>query len=151
MRAVIQRVKEARVEVDGEVTGRIGQGLLIFLGIHKEDSEVDAEYLIGKFLELRIFSDTEDRMNLSVRDVEGGVLLVSQFTLYGDTRKGRRPSFDQAAKPDRARELYDYAVAQTRARHPVVATGVFQASMQVHSVNDGPVTFICESVRQTTH
>jgi D-aminoacyl-tRNA deacylase len=145
LRLLIQRVKEARVEVDGSVTGAIGPGLLVLLGIAKGDTAKEADYLIDKMLGLRIFPDAESKMNLSVADTAGGVLIVSQFTLYGDVRKGRRPSFDAAAPPEQARQLYEYFVEQTRLRHPGVETGVFQAMMAVHLVNDGPVTILCES------
>jgi D-aminoacyl-tRNA deacylase len=145
LRLLIQRVKEARVEVDGSVTGAIGPGLLVLLGIAKGDTAKEADYLIDKMLGLRIFPDAESKMNLSVADTAGGVLIVSQFTLYGDVRKGRRPSFDAAAPPEQARQLYEYFVEQTRLRHPGVATGVFQAMMAVHLVNDGPVTILCDS------
>ncbi len=145
MRLLIQRVKEARVEVDGSVAGSIGPGLLVLLGIAKGDTAKEADYLIDKMLGLRIFPDAEYKMNLSVADTAGGVLVVSQFTLYGDVRKGRRPSFDAAAPPEQARELYEYFVAQARLKHPRVETGVFQAVMAVHLVNDGPVTILCDS------
>ena len=145
MRLLIQRVKEARVEVDGSVTGAIGPGLLVLLGIAKGDTPKEADYLIDKMLGLRIFPDAGHKMNLSVADTAGGVLIVSQFTLYGDVRKGRRPSFDAAAPPELARELYEYFVEQTRRKHRQVAAGVFQAMMSVHLVNDGPVTILCDS------
>jgi D-tyrosyl-tRNA(Tyr) deacylase len=145
LRLLIQRVSQARVEVDGEVVGAIGPGLVVFLGIARDDTARDADYLVDKMLGLRIFPDAEYRMNRSVAETGGAVLVVSQFTLYGDVRKGRRPSFDAAAPPDQARALYDYFVEQVRRRHPHLQTGVFQARMAVHLVNDGPVTLLCES------
>jgi len=145
MRAVIQRVKEARVEVDGQVTGAIGKGLLVLVGIARTDTTREADYLVDKIAGLRIFPDQAGKMNLSVTDAGGALLVVSQFTLYGDVRKGRRPSFDQAAPPEQARALYDYFVQAARARLPRVETGVFQAMMAVHLVNEGPVTLVCET------
>lgn len=145
MRAVVQRVSSARVEVAGEVTGAIGPGLLVLLGVASDDTDADAAWLAEKILGLRIFPDAEGKMNLGLLDVGGSLLVVSQFTLYGDTRKGRRPSFDQAAAPGEARRLYELFVGEARARRVRVETGVFQAMMQVHLVNDGPVTLICES------
>jgi D-tyrosyl-tRNA(Tyr) deacylase len=142
---VIQRVKEARVEVDGQVTGAIGAGLVILLGVAKTDSHQDADYLIEKILNLRIFPDDSGKMNRSLLEVNGGLLIVSNFTVYGDCRKGRRPSFDLAADPEKAQDVYQYFVERAR-RSPVsVATGVFRASMSVYLVNDGPVTLSCES------
>jgi D-tyrosyl-tRNA(Tyr) deacylase len=145
MRIVIQRVKQARVEVDGQVTGVIGPGLLVLLGIAKTDSERDAEYLAEKVLHLRIFPDSDGKMNLNIAEAGGSLLVVSQFTLYGDCRKGRRPSFDLAASRLGASRLYQYFVSAARKSAVPVETGVFQASMQVHLVNDGPVTIICDS------
>jgi len=145
MRVVIQRVKHARVEVDGQVTGAIGPGLLVLLGIAKADSEGDAEYLLEKVLHLRIFPDKDGKMNLNVAEAAGSLLVVSQFTLYGDCRKGRRPSFDLAAGPQEAGRLYEYFVNIARKSTVPVETGIFQAAMQVHLVNDGPVTIICDS------
>lgn len=145
MRIVVQRVRQARVEVDGAVTGEIGVGLLLLIGIAKPDTESDAEYLADKVANLRIFSDDEGKMNRSVRDIGGGLLLVSQFTLYGDCRKGRRPSFDAAASPEQARRLYDYFVERCRMSGLKIETGIFQAMMSVYLENDGPVTLICES------
>ncbi|MEO8026679.1 MAG: D-aminoacyl-tRNA deacylase [Bryobacteraceae bacterium] len=145
MRALIQRVREARVEVDGSVTGAIGPGLLILLGVAKEDDEAAAQWLVDKIAGLRIFEDAGGKMNVSVAETGGSLLVVSQFTLYGDTRKGRRPSFDAAAPPDIARRLYEFFVERARATGMRVETGVFQATMQVHLVNDGPVTLICDS------
>jgi D-aminoacyl-tRNA deacylase len=145
MRAVIQRVTEARVEVNGEVTGTIGKGLLVLLGVGKGDTEPDADWMLDKILNLRIFEDEAGKMNLSLLDVRGGLLVVSQFTLYGDTKRGRRPGFDQAARPDDARLLYEYFVTRARASGLAIGTGVFQAHMAVSLCNDGPVTLICES------
>jgi D-tyrosyl-tRNA(Tyr) deacylase len=145
MRIVIQRVKQARVEVDGHVTGAIGPGLLVLLGVAKTDSERDAEYLVEKVLHLRIFPDSAGKMNRNVAEAGGSLLVVSQFTIYGDCRKGRRPSFDLAASPQQAVVLYEYLVSAMRKTGVPVETGVFQASMQVHLVNDGPVTLICDS------
>ncbi|MBY0505584.1 MAG: D-tyrosyl-tRNA(Tyr) deacylase [Bryobacteraceae bacterium] len=147
MRIVLQRVREARVEVDGQVTGAIGQGLLLLVAVGAGDTEKDADYLVTKTLGLRIFTDEAGKMNLSVQDVHGSILVVSQFTLYGDLRKGRRPSFDRAAPPDLARNLYEYFVRQLQATGVPVATGIFQADMQVHLVNDGPVTFIYDAAK----
>jgi D-aminoacyl-tRNA deacylase len=145
MRVVLQRVKSARVEVDGAVTGAIAHGLLVFIGIRRGDVEKAADYLVEKISTLRVFHDENGKMNRSVRDAAGGLLLVSQFTLYGDCSRGRRPSFDDAAGAAEARLLYEYFVARARQTGIPVATGVFQASMSVHSENDGPVTLICES------
>jgi D-tyrosyl-tRNA(Tyr) deacylase len=145
MRIVIQRVKQARVEVAGQVTGAIGPGLLALLGIAKTDSERDADYLAEKVLAIRIFPDNDGKMNRNVAEAGGSLLVVSQFTLYGDCRKGRRPSFDLAARPEEAEQLYQYFVSAARKGSVPVETGVFQASMQVYLVNDGPVTIICDS------
>jgi len=145
MRVVIQRVKQARVEVGGQVTGAIGPGLLVLLGIAKTDSERDVEYLAEKVLGIRIFPDSDGKMNRNIEEAGGSLLVVSQFTLYGDCRKGRRPSFDLAAHPQEAARLYEYFVNTARKSAVRVETGIFQASMQVHLVNDGPVTIICDS------
>lgn len=145
MMSVLQRVREARVEVDGEVVGRIGPGLLVLVCAERGDTEAEADRLLAKLLKLRIFADSAGKMNQSVQDVGGGLLLVSQFTLAADTRGGNRPSFTSAAAPDEGRRLYDYVVAQARAAHPVVETGRFAADMQVHLVNDGPVTLLLET------
>jgi D-tyrosyl-tRNA(Tyr) deacylase len=147
MRIVIQRVKEARVEAEGRVTGSIGTGLLVLVGVAKTDSYQDADYLVDKVLGLRIFPDDSGKMNRSVLDVNGSLLIVSNFTLYGDCRKGRRPSFDLAADPERAQELYQYFVSRARTAAITVETGIFRASMSVHLVNDGPVTLSCDSAR----
>jgi len=147
MRAVVQRVKEARVDIAGETAGAIDNGLLIFLGIGEEDSEKDAEYLADKIANLRIFSDENDLMNLSLLDTGGSALVVSQFTLWGDCRKGRRPSFAKAARPERAKELYEYYIELLKQRDLKVATGRFQEMMDVHIVNDGPVTLLIDSAK----
>ncbi len=140
MISVLQRVRQARVEVSGEIVGQIEQGLLVLLCAEQGDTEKEADKLLAKMLKLRIFSDDAGKMNLSVQDVGGGLLVVSQFTLAADTKGGNRPSFTGAAAPDEGRRLYDYFVAQAKAAHPVVQTGQFAADMQVHLVNDGPVT-----------
>ena len=145
MRVVLQRVSEAKVTVDGEIAGAIGPGLLILLGISRTDTRRDCEYLAGKVTGLRIFMDDNGKMNRSVTDLGGSLLVVSQFTLYGDCRKGRRPGFDAAADPETARQLYEYFVAILRERSIPVETGIFQASMKVSLVNDGPVTLIVDS------
>jgi len=146
MRAVLQRVIRASATVGGEVVGEIGAGLLVLLGVSRSDTERDAEYLAGKVTQLRIFNDESGRMNRSLLDVGGELLVVSQFTLYGDTQKGRRPSWDEAAPADLARNLYDYFTEYTRSLGVRrISTGVFQAHMIVELVNDGPVTLICES------
>lgn len=148
MRMVVQRVSEARVEVEGKVTGSVGKGLLVLLGVARDDTERDAEFLAEKTVGLRIFPDEEGKMNRNVLEAGGGVLVVSQFTLYGDVRKGRRPSFDEAAPPELARRLYNYYVEILRGKGASVETGVFQAMMKVHLVNDGPVTILCDSPRR---
>lgn len=147
MRAVVQRVREASVSVDGQIVGQIAQGLLVYLGVAAGDGPADIEYVVSKVRDLRIFSDTDGKMNRSVVDVAGSVLLVSQFTLGGDVRKGRRPSFDGAEKPDVARERYTETLAALRATGLPVSAGVFQADMQVASINDGPVTILLDSSR----
>jgi D-tyrosyl-tRNA(Tyr) deacylase len=147
MRAVVQRVSSARVEVGHAVTGSIETGLVVLLGVGQGDTESDAGYLAGKIAGLRVFPDEAGKMNRSVAECSGALLVVSQFTLYGDCRKGRRPSFDGAAAPDHANRLYEYFVAQARAHGLRVETGVFQASMAVHLVNDGPVTLLLDSSR----
>jgi D-aminoacyl-tRNA deacylase len=145
MRVVVQRVTKAAVEVDGAAVGEIGLGLLVLLGVAKGDTARDADYLAAKVSQLRIFEDDAGKMNRSVGEAGGAMLVVSQFTLYGDTRKGRRPGFDAAALPEDARVLYEYFVEAVRRTGLRVETGVFQADMAVSLVNDGPVTFIVES------
>jgi D-tyrosyl-tRNA(Tyr) deacylase len=145
MRVVVQRVTQARVEVDGNVTGEIGAGLLVLLGVAKSDSAADAEFLVEKIVNLRIFPDDDEKMNRSLLDTGSALLVVSQFTLYGDCRKGRRPSFDLAAPAEQARALYDYFVSKARQTEIRVETGVFQANMAVSLTNDGPVTLVIES------
>jgi len=140
MLALLQRVKQARVEIDGQTVGHIGVGLLVFVCAERGDSEPVAERLLAKILKLRIFSDEAGKMNRSVQDVNGGLLIVSQFTLAADTTGGNRPSFGAAAAPDEGRRLYDYFVDRARAAHPQVQSGRFGADMQVHLLNDGPVT-----------
>lgn len=145
MRLVIQRVREASVIVDGSTVGAIRTGLSVFIGVAKSDTEEDAEYLVDKLLGLRIFADQDGKMNRNIEEAGGSLLLVSQFTLYGDCRKGRRPSFDAAASLEQALSLYNRFVELARKSHVRVETGVFQASMQVHLVNDGPVTILIDS------
>lgn len=140
MISLLQRVRQARVEVDGQVVGAIGAGLLVLVCAERGDTEAEADKLLAKMLKLRIFGDEGGKMNRSVQDVGGGLLIVSQFTLAADTSGGNRPSFGQAAAPDEGRRLYDHFVAQARAAHPVVQTGRFAADMKVQLVNDGPVT-----------
>jgi len=142
MLGLLQRVKHASVTVDGDVTGAIEQGILLLLGIEKNDTEATVEKLVDKVLAYRLFADENNKMNCNVQQIQGGVLVVSQFTLAADTRKGLRPSFSCAATPDHAKTLYDYFVAHMRTKHPTVATGIFAADMQVSLVNDGPVTFM---------
>ena len=144
MRAVLQRVSRAKVTVDGEITGAIGQGLLVLLGVGTGDIAADATYLLDKIVNLRIFNDEDGKMNRSVIDVSGGLLVVSQFTLYADTRRGRRPSYIGAAPPEDTNRLYEFFVESARG-HVRVATGRFQAMMDVELVNDGPVTIILDS------
>ncbi|MGZ5481641.1 MAG: D-aminoacyl-tRNA deacylase [Pyrinomonadaceae bacterium] len=145
MRAVIQRVTRAKVSVDGEVIGEIGNGLVVLVGIARDDTKVEAAYLVDKMANLRIFDDEDGKMNLSVKDVGGALLIISQFTLYGDVRRGLRPSWIDAAPPEVAGPLYDFFVRQARSTVDEVATGKFQAMMQVELVNDGPVTILVDS------
>jgi D-tyrosyl-tRNA(Tyr) deacylase len=144
MKALIQRVIQASAETYGEQLASIGKGILIFLGVEKGDTEAEANYLADKILNIRIFADEEDKMNLSVMDIKGELLAISQFTLAGDLRKGRRPSFDTAASPQRAEELYLIFVEKLKESNLRVATGRFQTMMQIHLINDGPATFILE-------
>lgn len=145
MRAVVQRVSRASVTVDGEITGKIGKGLLVLLGVSTDDEESDAVYLLDKIINLRIFEDAGGKMNLSLVDTSGELLVVSQFTLYGDTRRGRRPSYIEAAAPEKANQLYEFFVAEARKQIGRVETGRFQAMMDVELVNDGPVTILLDS------
>ena len=145
MRVVIQRVKNASVEIDNKVNGKINTGFLVLLGISSTDTKQDVDYLVKKVVNLRVFSDENDKMNLSLKDVNGELLVISQFTLYGNCREGNRPSFIEAAKPDVAIPLYEYFVEECRKQIPVVETGIFGADMKVSLLNDGPVTIIIES------
>ncbi|HXM65511.1 MAG TPA: D-aminoacyl-tRNA deacylase [Candidatus Acidoferrum sp.] len=145
MRAVVQRVSRAQVTVEGDVTGQIGLGLLVLLGVGREDSEADASYLAGKICGLRVFEDDQGKMNRSAQEVGGAVLAVSQFTLYGDVRRGKRPSFDDAAPPDQARQLYEFFVQQIRSTGLRCETGRFQEMMHVELANEGPVTILLDS------
>ena len=145
MRAVVQRVKEAKVVVAGKTVGEIGQGLLVFLGVEQTDGVEDAEYLVSKISQLRIFKDNEQKFNLSLIDIKGAMLVVSQFTLLGDCCKGRRPSFSDAAPPEKAQELYEYFISLVAKGNIPVASGEFQAMMDVSLVNDGPVTMLLDS------
>jgi D-tyrosyl-tRNA(Tyr) deacylase len=145
MRAVVQRVSRAQVAVNGEITGQIGSGLLVLLGVGRDDANADATYLVEKIAGLRVFEDAQGKMNLSVQEVGGSVLAVSQFTLYGDVRRGKRPSFDAAAPPEKARQLYEFFVDQIRAAGLRCETGRFQEMMKVELVNEGPVTILLDS------
>ena len=145
MRAVVQRVSRCSVHVQGEVVGQIGAGLLVLLGVAKNDNESAADYLVEKVLGLRIFEDQQGKMNLSVREAEGDLLVVSQFTLFGDVRRGKRPSFDAAAAPENARKLYEYFANKVRSAGMRCETGQFQAMMDVELVNSGPVTILLDS------
>jgi len=145
MRAVVQRVTRAKVTVDGEIVGEIGNGLVVLLGIARDDTKLDAAYLAEKIAALRIFDDEAGKMNVSVKDINGGLLIISQFTLYGDVRRGLRPSWIDAAAPEVAEPLYEFFVRQTQTFVTDVATGSFRAMMQVELVNDGPVTILLDS------
>jgi len=147
MRAVVQRVSGARVSVNGEITGEIGLGLLVLLGVGAGDTRVEADYLVDKTIGLRIFEDAGGKMNLYVAEVGGALLVVSQFTLYGDARRGKRPSFEAAAPPEQARELYEYFVERVRAAGLRCETGRFQETMQVELANEGPVTILLDSAK----
>jgi D-aminoacyl-tRNA deacylase len=145
MKAVVQRVKGASVTVDGDVTGSIGKGLLVLLAVHRDDTDAQLEWMAGKLCKLRIFEDEDGKMNRSVEDVDGGILLVSQFTLYGELKKGTRPSFTSSAGPEKAEQMYERMVSLLEESLPGrVATGIFAAKMDVSLVNDGPVTIIVE-------
>jgi len=148
MRAVVQRVSRAQVGVRGEVTGQIGLGLLVLLGVGRDDTQADAIYLAEKIAGLRVFEDEQGKMNLSVNEVGGSVLTVSQFTLYGDVRRGKRPSFDEAAAPEKARQLYELFIERMRAAGLRCETGRFQEMMKVDLVNDGPVTILLDSEKK---
>lgn len=145
MRAVVQRVKKSHVEVDGKITGHIDKGLMVLLGISEDDGILDIDYMVDKIANLRIFEDKDEKMNLSLLDVSGELLVVSQFTLYGDCRKGRRPSFIKAARPEKAQELYELFLKKCMNMNIKTQSGVFQADMTVYIENDGPVTLIVDS------
>jgi len=145
MRAVVQRVTRASVTIDGEIVGEIGNGLVVLLGVARDDTKEDADYLAPKIIALRIFDDAEGKMNVSLKDINGGLLIVSQFTLYGDVRRGLRPSWSDAAAPEIAEPLYDYFVESSRKLLGRVETGSFRKMMQVELVNDGPVTILLDS------
>lgn len=147
MRAVVQRVSHASVEVEGKIVGKIDRGLLVLLGVAKADDESAADYLAEKIAGLRIFEDADGKMNLSVKEINGAILAVSQFTLFGDVRRGKRPSFDSAAPPEHARRLYEFFAERIRAHGLRCETGVFQAMMNVSLINDGPVTILLDSER----
>ena len=147
MRCVVQRVKEASVTVAGETVGKIGPGFMVLIGVSTEDTEKDLRYMADKVPNLRVFEDAEDKMNLSLKDVGGAILAVSQFTLYGDARGGRRPSFSAAARPEEANALYEQLVAAWRAQGIQVATGRFRTHMEVQLINDGPVTILLDSTK----
>ena len=144
MRIVLQRVSRAHVSVDGQITGKIGRGIFVLLGVHANDTPAQADFLAAKCGELRIFRDSEGKMNLSLKDVGGAALVVSQFTLYGDCRKGRRPSYTDAAAPEKGNDLYEYFVRKMKEHIAVVETGIFGAMMDVELINDGPVTLILD-------
>jgi len=148
MRAVLQRVTRAKVTVEDEIVGEIKQGLVVLLGVARDDSQADADYLASKIVSLRIFDDDDGKMNRSVKDIEGGMLVISQFTLYGDVRRGLRPSWIEAAEPEVARLLYEFFIAQVRKLLTNVASGSFRSLMQVELVNDGPVTILLDSRKQ---
>ena len=144
MRAVIQRVKEAKVEVDQKIVGQIKQGILVLFGCHKDDTDNQIDYLLDKLINMRIFSDENDKMNLSIKDIDGDILVVSQFTLLADTKKGRRPSFINSMEPKKANEFYEKFISKLKEHIKKVSTGIFGANMQVSLINDGPVTFVLD-------
>lgn len=148
MRCVVQRVKSASVRVNEETVGKINKGLLVLFGVGDDDNQSDLDWIVDKIIGLRIFEDDEGKMNLSVQDIGGEILLVSQFTLYGDCRKGKRPSFSKAGAPDVAKDLFDQAVEKVREKGIHVETGIFQAEMQVELINDGPVTLLLDSKKE---
>lgn len=145
MRAVVQRVSQASCRVDGRITGQIQKGLLVFLAAGPDDTQQDMDYIVDKIIHLRIFPDEQDKMNLDVRQIDGAILLISQFTLYGDCRKGRRPDFSSAGRPDAAQALYEQTIAALQKKGIRVQTGVFAAMMEIACVNDGPVTLLLDS------
>ena len=147
MRAVIQRVKQASVAVDDQLVGSINKGLLLFLGIHRQDGEKELTWMVDKVINLRIFEDSDRKMNLSLNDIGGEILIVSQFTLYGDCRKGRRPGYSEAAAPEQAQELYEKFIETVQQKGLITASGTFQAMMDVTLVNDGPVTLLIDSAK----
>lgn len=147
MRAVVQRVSKASVSVDGQIVGKIERGLMVLLGVHVDDDQEDLDYIYKKVVGLRIFEDEEGQMNLGLKDIGGSLLVVSQFTLYGDARKGRRPSFIEAARPEKATGLYEEFLEKARADGIVCESGVFGADMQVELINDGPVTILLDSTK----
>ncbi len=149
MRAVIQRVSAAKVEVENKIVGEIGRGILVLLGVSTNDERRDVEYLVDKILNLRIFEDADGKLNLSLLDVGAALLVVSQFTLYADVRKGRRPSFIEAATPEKAKEFYETFIAEARKSVSQIASGQFQAMMNVTLTNDGPVTILIDSKKET--
>jgi D-tyrosyl-tRNA(Tyr) deacylase len=148
MRAIVQRVTRAKVTVAGETAGEIGNGLVVLLGVARDDTQTDADYLVAKIVALRIFDDEDGKMNRSLKDINGGALIISQFTLYGDVRRGLRPSWFDAAAPEVAQPLYDYFLARTGELITQVASGSFRSMMQVELVNDGPVTILLDSRKQ---
>lgn len=145
MRTIVQRVKEASVKVNDQLVGSIGKGLLVFLGVGTEDNESDLDYMVNKVLGLRIFQDENDKMNLSLEDIEGDIIVISQFTLYGDVRKGKRPSFTASAAPEMGEFYYEKFIDKCREKGVNVETGIFGADMEVHLINDGPVTIMLDS------
>lgn len=145
MKLVVQRVKNANVSIENNIVGKINQGFVVLLGVSNEDTKENADYLVKKILNLRVFSDNDDKMNLSIKDIEGELLIVSQFTLYANCKKGNRPSFIEAAKPEHAKPLYEYFINECRKENLNVQTGEFGADMQIELINDGPVTILLEN------